>query len=210
MSVTDRGRGEQARTGLGWWMEPPILHASVTPLRQALCYSSFSRCERHSDSLSSCAKLPLLRSQIYEGPEWSIGTLCASSSNGTVHLYAWLFTFASSCCDIRTTFAQKYAKTITCMHTRGMKAGRNRFSSAAIVGGDERRVAVSASRALCNSHLINCIAAPALISFCGRLFALKISARHSASRHNAHVVVINHNYHGLKKPQLLFDFKNKP
>lgn len=46
--------------------------------------------------------------------------------------------------------------------------------------------------------------------FCGRLFALKISARRRASRHNAHVVVINHNYHGLKKPQLLFDFKNKP
>lgn len=51
---------------------------------------------------------------------------------------------------------------------------------------------------------------PVPISFCGRLFALKISARHSASRHNAHVVVINHNYHGFKKPQLLFDFKNKP
>lgn len=59
-------------------------------------------------------------------------------------------------------------------------------------------------------HLISYIAARALISFCGSLFALKISARHSASRHNAHVVVINHNYHGLKKPQLLFDFKNKP
>lgn len=59
-------------------------------------------------------------------------------------------------------------------------------------------------------HLRSYRAALSLISFCGRLFALKISARHSASRHNAHVVVINHNYHGLKKPQLLFDFKNKP
>lgn len=59
-------------------------------------------------------------------------------------------------------------------------------------------------------HLKSYRAALSLISFCGRLFALKISARHSASRHNAHVVVINHNYHGLKKPQLLFDFKNKP
>lgn len=59
-------------------------------------------------------------------------------------------------------------------------------------------------------HLKSYRAALSLISFCGRLFALKISPRHSASRHNAHVVVINHNYHGLKKPQLLFDFKNKP
>lgn len=64
---------------------------------------------------------------------------------------------------------------------------------------------------------LQCTARPAdslstlfLISFCVRLFALKIFARHSASRHNSHVVVINLNYLGLKKPQLLFDFKNKP
>lgn len=71
-------------------------------------------------------------------------------------------------------------------------------------------------------HAVQCSSEPRSLSllfprvhffpsiFCGRLFALKISARHAASRHNAHVVVINHNYHGFKKPQLLFDFKNKP
>lgn len=62
------------------------------------------------------------------------------------------------------------------------------------------KLAVSCSGAL----------SPVSLLFCGRLFALKISVRHPASRHNAHVVVINHNYHGFKKPQLLFDFKNKP
>lgn len=143
VSVTNRGIGQQARMGLGWWMEPPFLHASVTPLRQALCCSySLTHCIKHSYFLSSRAKLSLLHpSQIYEESQWSIRPLCASSSNGTVQMCECLHSL-----PVVPTSAK---------HSQGnmqkleMKAGRNRLFFSCNCWGMSM---VSASRALNNSY----------------------------------------------------------
>lgn len=101
-------------------MEPPFLHASLTPLRQALLLSySFTHCIKHSYLLSSCAKLPLLNPQAFL-TAFTKGLNDLSDPFVHLHLmeqciyvYDCLLSLA-----VVATFAQKYAKHCNHAHDR--------------------------------------------------------------------------------------------